>query len=415
MDECKLLLKKNYLIATNTHLLKENQINELEYLKLNFCGNVITDINDLKDCKDKIDPNAMFYLTGCIVTSIQPNMINFNMCIIRELSYDYDIFNLEIITIGQVPINIHNVGVYFRNFFNNPFDMFQRVENSHKFQSLTESNKITNAFRKGIYLSDVKNNDSLATVEFQMLRCSTNFEGPTEQFKDIDNYILANLNNIANMYFSNPATINHVLAQIYENTCATTDFTDKKAKIKKHSDKTKDMPHNGLIAFCTFYKNYENNDFLDRKLLGIKKHGFDYLYHETSALTRMRFRLKKDVSEEHNLVNQFDLTLYPNSIFIIPLLTNRLYTHEIVPSVLPVVNIPTRMGYVARCSNVLATHKEGKTYIGENILLPQDDEGVKILKEFYYRENMSSDYIVYPEDLNFSLNDGDYMCPNFST
>ena len=32
---------------------------------------------------------------------------------------------------------------------------------------------------------------------------------------------------------------------------------EKKAKIKAHSDKTKDMPRNCLIAFCTFY-NFDN-------------------------------------------------------------------------------------------------------------------------------------------------------------
>jgi len=61
-----------------------------------------------------------------------------------------------------------------------------------------------------------------------------------------------------------PAELNHVLAQVYHNTAASTgaggveghvSTKEKKARIKSHSDKTKDMPVNGVMAVCTFYSD----------------------------------------------------------------------------------------------------------------------------------------------------------------
>src|SRR4029079_302177 len=126
---------------------------------------------------------------------------------------------------------------------------------------------------------------------------------------------------------------------------------EKKAKIKKHSDKTKDMPLNGLIVFCTFYKDHLNNKNIQKS----KNDAFDYCYKDTSVLTRLRFELKKTVNNS-NLKRKFDVILYPNSVFIMSLSTNRLYTHEIVPSTLPIDMIPTRMGYVVRCSKMDAIY-----------------------------------------------------------
>lgn len=59
----------------------------------------------------------------------------------------------------------------------------------------------------------------------------------------------------------------------------------------------------------------------------------------------------------------FDITLYPNSVFVMSLDMNRLYTHEIIPSILPIDRIPTRMGYVIRCSKTNAIFKNEQTYI----------------------------------------------------
>lgn len=89
--------------------------------------------------------------------------------------------------------------------------------------------------------------------------------------------------------------------------------------IKAHSDKTKDMPRNALIAFTSFYSKpiatrQSNTDI------------FDVCYKGTSVLTRLHFRLK-DLVKDDKFVKEFTVTLYPNSVFVIPLSTNRLYTH----------------------------------------------------------------------------------------
>jgi hypothetical protein len=126
-------------------------------------------------------------------------------------------------------------------------------------------------------------------------------------------------------------------------------------------------------------------------------------------LTTLRFKLKKTVIEPSMKPN-FDVVLHPNSVFIIPLLTNRLYTHEIIPSLLPVNKIPVRMGYVVRCSDTEATFKDGNTYINDiKLNIPTNDDVIN-LKKLYYDENTSADIISY-DDIYFSLNNGDYKEP----
>ncbi len=106
--------------------------------------------------------------------------------------------------------------------------------------------------------------------------------------------------------------------------------------------------------------------------------------------------------------------LYPHSAFFVSLETNRLYTHEIIPSILPVGKIPMRMGYVIRCSNSEAVFKDGHTHLKrENDLVKLRDcvnDDITELKKLYYKENTQDDPMVYPE-INFSLNNGDYKEP----
>ena len=200
---------------------------------------------------------------------------------------------------------------------------------------------------------------------------------------------------MARYFFQEKTELNHVLAQIYENKkIIEGDKTyERKGKIKDHSDKTKDMPRNGLMAFCTFYNDNKK--------------------HTEAELTRIRFRLKPTVIDER-LNKKFDIVLYPNSVFIMSLSSNRLYTHEVIPSILPIDKIPIRMGYVIRCSKTEAVYKEEQTYIVEDdnyIKLEEADiDGIKRLKEFYFRENMSEEVIDY-DKFYFSLNNGDYQKP----
>lgn len=283
---------------------------------------------------------------------------------------------------GDTAVNIHGVGVYFPKLLG---DYFSDIEKSHGFQELRLSDKPSVAFRKGIYLSEVTDD-----YRFNLLRCSTNLGGPTEGFSTVDRSIIHKVNEKAKLFFSNPAEFNHVLAQIYTNSVS--NGKEHKARIAEHSDKTKDMPKNGMIAFCTFYDSEpESRD----------------------AMTTLRFRLKKQVTEPY--IGSFDVVLEPGSVFIISLEMNRLYTHRISPSRLPVSRIPTRMGYVIRCSNTEAVHKDGQTYIVEDDKLvklqPPDEEGVKRLRELYRLENLDIEEVDYYRKFYFSMNSGDYKQP----
>jgi len=183
---------------------------------------------------------------------------------------------------------------------------------------------------------------------------------------------------------------------------------ERKAKIKAHSDKTKDMPRNGLIAFCTFYK------FSDTAhLLPSNDDPFDVCYRGTSVLTKLHFRLKSTV-KDGSRVKEFSVTLYPNSVFIIPLSTNRLYTHEIKPSVLPIDRIPVRMGYVIRCSRTWAIHGSNTFIIGDDGKPIKLEEGtiddINRLRNLYFRENVTDELMDYGP-VHFSMNKGDYLRP----
>lgn len=373
----------------------------IKNIKNNFCGKVIyneefivkkdsliyilSDNNIEKihlQLKDKIDIEQVFI--------INTEEINFE-------TYDY-----KIIEIGEVPINIHNIGVFFPKLFSDNKNYFNNIDSEHTFQYLTQSNHISNAFRKGIYLTPVYK-DEKNNYHFHLLRCSSNLSGPSENFNKTDKEIVDKVNHISSYFFEQETKLNHVLAQIYHNFYE--NKKPKKAKIKAHSDKTKDMPRNAIMAFCTFYQKISEE---------LKKSNFDYLYKNKSVLTKLRFRLKDSVKDS-SLQNTFDITLYPNSVFIMSLTTNRLYTHEIIPSELPLDKLPLRMGYVIRCSDTKAIYNEDEkqTYIYNNIekLKKMSSDEKEKLRHLYYIENTSTDIVTYGQWFS-SMNEGDYLKPN---
>ncbi|GCD98583.1 hypothetical protein [Embleya hyalina] len=331
--------------------------------------------------------------------------------VVRELSHGYHEGVDEpwtLVDVGRVPIRVHGVGVYYRRFFEPAADHFGRISAEHQFQSLTESTKPGTAHRSGIYLTPVtRNGDEL---HFRLLRCSTNLSGPTESFRSTDTRIVEALNREADTVFRNRAPLNHVLAQIYHNTLATAERKQSKAKISAHADKTKDMPVNGIMAFCTFY------DGLDR-LRPLTEDAFDHGVKGVSGLTRLRFHLKEPIEARNGvaLPSQFTLTLHPGSVFFMPLSTNRLYTHEIRPSTLDAELLPTRLGYVVRCSSAEAVHKDGHTFlkVAEDLvqLGPPTPDGMSELRRLYAEENRTSSFIDYGDEFVFSMNTGDYVAP----
>ena len=142
-----------------------------------------------------------------------------------------------------MPLSLHDVAVYYRNCLGkDDTNYYARLQAKHEFKALTESNKLNTSFRKGIYLSEVECSGNRAA--FNLLRCSSNFGGPTLAFAEEDRKTVAKVNELMSQSFESRPHLNHVLAQIYENS-VTVDDTNRakehRAKIKSHLDKTKDM------------------------------------------------------------------------------------------------------------------------------------------------------------------------------
>lgn len=394
MTENNLILNKHTLIIINEQL-ENYDTTTIDYVTNNFAG-IITNNLDIT-----YQENLLIYLTGNINVNLEKLQIFNNIFIIKELSYNFD-KNDYCISIDNIPLNIHNVGIFFKQYFDINKNYFDLISEAHQFQLLKESDKPTNAYRTGIYITKVEElNDE---IKFKLLRCSTNLNGSTDNFRDVDNEIINNVNKTAEYFFEEKTDLNHVLAQIYGNTKKNN--KNKKAKIKAHSDKTKDMLKNGVMAFCSFYHNHIETVNCDNI--------YEYCCNHPILLTKIKFRLKNSVIDE-KYKKMFDIILYPNSLLLIPLSTNRIYTHEIIPSGMPIENIPIRMGYVIRCSKTNSIYKNNKTYIYDNnnnlIELEKPTiENIDNLKNLYYAENMTTDIIDYGI-VNFSLNEGDYEKP----
>jgi len=495
---------KNVLLVIGTSTSAYEMVKDP--MVTDFCGQVkIVPNIDEEEMSPFEFANMMVYLCGdvsklanrfiqeCLENAVRIRVIaDKSDLVISEKSID-PLKSIEIVTSGQVPILINGVGMFYREMFKNAdldqefADYFDCITKSHTLQGLRESSKPGIAHRTGIYMTPVKTvvrADGAKENHFRLLRCSTNLQGPTCDFRAIDQYLVDTCNEECSLVMKNNAAMNHVLAQAYWNKYVSkeeyvsggeteesrkrknvapppaetnalecpetvkkdtdvggnmTKMRQVKAKIKRHADKTKDMPKNGVMAFCTFYKDNElqllhrlDNDF-DWGHIS-RKNGKTGPF--VSGLTRLRFEMKPSVWERmkqshtgvQNLVRKFDVTLYPNSVFMMPLSTNRIYTHEIIPGRLDVAKLPTRLGYVVRCSNsecVSLYEDEGpkrntstflKTALGLKKLEPVTHDGMLELKRVYTQENTSDKFMeeaygTYQGKFMFSLNQGDYMEP----
>lgn len=302
---------------------------------------------------------------------------------------------------------IPGIGVLFPTFYDSSVDYFHGVTTAHAMQSLTESTKEGVALRTGVYMSHVQAADD--GLAFHLLRCSTNFAGPTHNFRGVDRDILDRTNCAIAQHFPEAAPVNHVLAQVYHNRKATAGHKEAKAVIKRHADKTKDMPTNGVIAFATFY----SYDGCPRRHTPASD-PLDVWYGKASMLTTMKFALKQPDHHPH-LPAQVTVKLYPHSLLLIPLTTNQLYTHEIKAPLLPAHMAPTRLGYVMRCSNQRAIHRDGVTYAitpdGEEVPLgAMTPLSAAAVRAAYRQENVSDEAVHYPA-VHCSFNSGDYQAP----
>lgn len=373
-----------------------------------FAGTVVTDPSaGLPELAGKA-----VYLCGDITKAAALDLASASRVqVVREHSHgfvDDDLSPWPVVGAGRVPIRVHGLGVYYRGFFDASVDYVDRIRSEHTFQSLTESTKPGTAHRTGLYLTAVEQRRD--ALHFRLLRCSTNLSGPTENFRATDRHIVDALNHESALIFAGAAPLNHVLAQIYHNTPAEADRKQAKARISSHADKTKDMPDDGIMAFCTFYSGLE-------RLETMAGDPFDRGHGKSSGLTRLRFR-RKDGADGEALPEQFTITLYPDSVFFMPLATNRRYTHEIVPSQLDAARLPTRLGYVVRCSNAEAVHEGGQTWLlegeGRVPLAAATPESMAELRRLYAEENRTTAPIDYGDGVRFSMNAGDYMAPHYA-
>jgi hypothetical protein len=398
---------------------------QFEMISSSFCGNIATFADIIAQ---EHRPDTLVFIYGDIQRNyaILRNVPNIKVCVIGELSYNYGGFGqYQIVSIGEVPLNINNVGVMFPCFFDMSHlvpthfatnNFFNAITESQKFQKLHLSNLPGDAYRTAYYTTPVTENPDGST-NFHLLRCSTSLEGPTLDQSPIDRFIFQKANSVLKYFFRDQVDLNHALVQIYNN--VRIGDKDKKAKISKHSDKTKDMPRNGVMAFATFYKNFENGAFTDRNEKSYfkgREDPYDIRYKNCdgeSVLTRLRFELK-DCAKNPVYVGRFDIKMYPNSLFLMDLKTNRIYTHEIFPSQLEVNKIPCRMGYVMRCSKTTGVHRNGKVHIvsGQNeieMVVPTAMD-LENLGAKYKEENITANFVEYG-DVFFSMNVGDYEKP----
>eukprot|EP01138_Halocafeteria_seosinensis_P013283 gb/GECG01013566.1/.p1 GENE.gb/GECG01013566.1/~~gb/GECG01013566.1/.p1 ORF type:complete len:424 (+),score=45.57 gb/GECG01013566.1/:1-1272(+) len=415
-SEAHIDLRSNVLCFDRTSASDLRAFPNFQELEETFCGQIM--ILDGKTISSLAKGNM--YLCGDIGKLPLPDevqSVGVNILIVREFSWNYaramDTEIVQVVGTGQVPVLVHHVGVLLPQLFETDTSLYDQIKSEHTFQTLTESNKKSNAFRKGIYLSPVSPDDANTKLNFQLLRCSSNLQGPTENFRPTDSWIVERVNAVCRSVFSNAAELNHVLAQEYINP-----EPNKKATIKAHSDKTEDMPSNALIAFATFYDSYQGGQLSKEGVHRSLSDPFDWYYAKCSVLTRLHFRLKDPETFPH-LTRQFSVQLYPNSVFLIPLSTNRLYRHEIRPSSLDSEKIPVRIGYVIRssCRPAYYTYDEEQTYIskqsdgGHDIpLRAPTEEEMNTLREYYRKENVDTNPVAYPP-FDWSFNFGDFMKP----
>ncbi|MBW4511779.1 MAG: hypothetical protein KME64_35545 [Scytonematopsis contorta HA4267-MV1] len=144
--ENKIIKNKNYLLV-----IEDNNLNnDVQYLKEIFCGKIISTLAELPTNVNEIK----IYACGDMSTIKDCNLPIF---VIQEYSITASTnlgANFTDISLGEVPISIHDAGVYYRRLFKG-VDYFYKITSEHEFQELTESNKGVSALRKGIYLCEV--------------------------------------------------------------------------------------------------------------------------------------------------------------------------------------------------------------------------------------------------------------------
>lgn len=211
-SESKISKNKNILLVLQENI---DANSELGYLIEKFCGVVVQDFT------------AINYPSNDTIIYVCGNMLRLScgdtiLYVIKELSTNYENCinkNIRMVSLGKVPLLISNTGVYFREMFDGAA-YFNAIKSEHVLQHLTESNKDSMALRTGIYLTEItkqQTEDEKELLHYRLLRCSSNFTGPTDNFRTTDHFIINTLNTAIQHSFEEETKLNHVLVQIYEN------------------------------------------------------------------------------------------------------------------------------------------------------------------------------------------------------
>ena len=111
--ENRLLLDQRYLLCADTKS-KVSHYHTIEELKNNFCGKIISNPKQINITKKE----TIIYLYGDITENFDVlNSMSVYVYIIKDISWNYSEsdFNdsTHLVSLGEVPVNVNNVGVLF--------------------------------------------------------------------------------------------------------------------------------------------------------------------------------------------------------------------------------------------------------------------------------------------------------------
>ena len=148
---------------------------EIQSLQGGFCGETVFSLEDVAD-RLKEEKKKLVYIAGDVqlIWKTIPEFFRTSTFVITDYSYHLEevkkSFTPLEVRVGQVPRNVHGVGVWLPDFFDSKTDYFEEVQKAHPFRSLRLSTKPDEAYRTGTYLSRVWQEEK--KTHFHLLRCS---------------------------------------------------------------------------------------------------------------------------------------------------------------------------------------------------------------------------------------------------
>merc|ERR1719197_1663567 len=133
------MLKTNRpaLIVSGADPATDAQREELAFVVENFFGTVFSSAEEF--CRAPFDAPVPLYVIGdakAIMAKVDGKKTEC-VKVVSNLSHSVDTGSKwEMITSGQVPMNMHGVGVFFRQVFGDDTDYFGRIHDEHAFQDL---------------------------------------------------------------------------------------------------------------------------------------------------------------------------------------------------------------------------------------------------------------------------------------